>query len=142
MDKIDKLAIADEMLESAIESYFDDQKYFSALHLAGAAQEIYGKWLRINGGQDFSTMMLDNAARILEEPIDRKAIKKEDKRPKNSIKHIDNESDRFAYLDPQLDSFLVISVAVTDYMMLQRKETANIVRFKKYLIRTRENDLK
>ena len=72
MEKFDKLAIADEMLESAIESYLDGQKYFSALHLAGAAQEIYGKWLRINGGQDFTTMMLDQAAKFIDEPIDSK----------------------------------------------------------------------
>src|SRR5690606_35235377 len=106
MEKFDKLDIADEMLESAIEAYWDAQKYFPALHLAGAAQEIYGKWLRINGGQDFSSMMLDHAGKIFEEPIDRKAIKKEDKRPKNSIKHMDSELDRFARLNPQLDSFM------------------------------------
>ena len=76
MEKFDKLAIADEMLESSIESYLDGQKYFCALHLAGAAQEIYGKWLRIKGGTDFSTMMLDQASQIFDEPIDRQAIKK------------------------------------------------------------------
>ena len=141
MEKFDKLVIADEMLESAIESYLDGQKYFSALHLAGAAQEIYGKWLRIKGGQDFSTMMLDHAAKIFEEPLDKKAIKKEDKRPKNSIKHMDNESDRFAYLNLQFDSFMAITEAVTEYMMLQRVETPNIVRFREYLISTKENGL-
>jgi len=141
MEKFDKLAITDEMLESAIESYLDNQKYFSALHLAGAAQEIYGKWLRIKDGQDFSTMMLDHAVKIFEEPIDKKAIKKENKHPKNSIKHMDNESDRFACLNLQLDSFLIISEAITEYMMLQRKETTNITRFKKYLISTSENGL-
>lgn len=141
MEKFDKLDIADEMLERAIESYLDAQKYFSALHLAGAAQEIYGKWLRINGGQDFSTTMLDHASKIFEEPIDRKAMKKEDKRPKNSIKHMDSESDRFAYLNPQLDSFMAISEAVMEYSLLQRPETANIERFKSYLIGTKENGL-
>lgn len=141
MKKIDKLKIADEMLEKAIESYLDDKKYFAALHLAGAVQEIYGKWLRIEGQQDFSTMMLNHTESFFDEPIDKKAIKKEDKRPKNSIKHMDSESDRFAYLNPQLDSFLVISEAVVEYMMLQRKETANIIRFREYLKSTRENDL-
>lgn len=141
MENFDKLAIADEMLESAIESYLDGQKYFCALHLAGAAQEIYGKWLRIKGGQDFSTMMLNHASKIFDEPIDRKAIKNEDKRPKNSIKHMDNEADRYAYLNLKLDVFSVISEAVTEYMMLKRIETPNIVRFKEYLINTRENGL-
>ncbi|PSV15390.1 hypothetical protein [Photobacterium kishitanii] len=141
MGKIDKLDIADEMLESAIESYLDTKKYSSALHLAGAAQEIYGKWLRISGGQDFSSIMLEHAANISKEPIDRKAIKKEDKRPKNSIKHIDNESDRFAFLNPQFDSFMMISEAVTEYIMLKRPETHNIIRFKEYLIGTKINGL-
>jgi len=133
MEKFDKLTIADEMLESAIESYLDGQKYFSALHLAGAAQEIYGKWLRINGGQDFTTMMLDQAAKFIDEPIDRKAIKKEDKRPKNSIKHMDNEADRFAYLNLKLDSFMAITDAFTEYSMLKRNETPNIIRFKAFI---------
>lgn len=141
MESFDKLEIADEMLESAIESYLDSKKYFPALHLAGAAQEIYGKWLRINAGQDFSTMMLNHADKIFDEPIDRKSVKKEDKRPKNSIKHMDNESDRFAHLNPQLDSFIVISEAVTEYLMLKRPETDNIIRFKNYLISTKENGL-
>ena len=141
MEKIDKLIIADEMLESAIELYLDGQKYFSALHLAGAAQEIYGKWLRINGGQDLATMMLDQAAKFMDEPIDRKAIKKEDKRPKNSIKHMDNEADRFAYLNLKLDSFMAITDAFTEYSMLKRDETPNTIRFKAYLMSTRENGL-
>ncbi|MDP5138730.1 hypothetical protein ORJ04_22550 [Rheinheimera baltica] len=141
MERFDKLDIADEMLESAIESYLDNEKYFSSLHLAGAAQEIYGKWLRINGGQDFSTMMLNQAEKIFDEPINRKSVKKEDKRSKNSIKHMDNKSDRFTDLQPQMDSFMAISEAVAEYLMLQRPETSNITRFKNYLISTKENGL-
>lgn len=141
MKKIDKLKIADEMLDKAIESYLDDKKYFAALHLAGAAQEIYGKWLRIEGYQDFSRMMLNHAENIFDEPIDKKAVKKEDKRPKNSIKHMDSESDRFAYLNPKFDSFLAVSEAVVEYMKLQRKETPNVIRFREYLKSTHENDL-
>lgn len=141
MDKFDKLEIADEMLEKAIDSYLDDQMYFSALHLAGAAQEIYGKWLRIKGGQDYTTMIFDQIAKFSKTPLDRKAMKKEDKRPKNSIKHMDNESDRYVFLRPKLDAFYIISEAMTEYMMLHREETANIIRFKEYLVQTQENGL-
>ena len=130
MDKFDKLVIADELLEKAIETYLDDQKYFSALHLAGAAQEIYGQWLRIKSGQDFSKIMLDHADKIFDEPVNRKAIK-----------HMDGESDRYAILDPQLDSFMTISEAVAEYMMLHREETDNIKRFKEYLIQTSQSGL-
>lgn len=141
MENYDKLDIADEMLESAIELYLDNKKYFSALHLAGAAQEIYGKWLRINGGQDFSTIMLDHAGKIFEEPIDRKAIKKEERRPKNSIKHMDSVSDRFACINPKFDSFIAITEAVMEYLMLQRSETENIKKFKFHIIQTKEKGI-
>ncbi len=101
MNKFDKLDIADEMLETAIELFLDEKKYFSSLHLAGAAQEIYGKWIRINGGKDHTTSMLDIYAKLVDEPLDRKSIIKEDKRPKNTIKHFDNKNDRYAFLNPK-----------------------------------------
>ena len=141
MEKFDKLDIADEMLESAIESYLDGQKYFSALHLAGAAQEIYGKWIRINGGKDHTTTMLDLYESSSSEVIDRKKVKNEDKRPKNTIKHFDNKDDRYALLSPNLDSFMLISEAVTEYMKLKRPETINIKRFNKHFVARLESGL-
>ena len=141
MNKFDKLVIADEMLETAIELFLDDKKYFPSLHLAGAAQEIYGKWIRINGGQDHTTNMLDLYEKNHDEPIDRKSIKKEDKRPKNTIKHFNNKADRYALLNPELDSFMLLSEAVTEHIKLKREETINIERFKKYLKQTLENSL-
>ncbi|ELT7571700.1 hypothetical protein [Vibrio cholerae] len=141
MEKIDKLLIADELLETAIDCYLDQNKYLSALHLSGAAQEIYGKWIRSNNGQDFSTLMLNEYEKQLGVKIDRKVLKKSDKHAKNTIKHLDSKSDRFAQLNPKLDAFMQISEAVTDYMLLRRYETENITRFKNYLISTKENGL-
>ena len=141
MKKIDKLIIADELLDKAIECYMDDQKYFSALHLAGAAQEIYGKWIRSNNGQDFSTMMIDEFDSHLDEKIDRKMLKKVEKHSKNTIKHLDSINDRYAQLNPQFDSFIEISGAVIEYARLCRVETKNIARFKEYLMKTKESGL-
>jgi len=142
--KIDKLEIADEFLDQAIECYLDKSKYVTALHLAGAAQEIYGKWLRCNKGQDFSSIMMNHAETLAKEhslTFDRKAHKKADKHAKNTIKHFDNKADRFAELDPQLDSVIMLSEAVTEHIMLKRIETKNIERFKTYFSKTRENGL-
>jgi hypothetical protein len=141
MNKFDKLVIADEMLEAAIELFLDGKKYFPSLHLAGAAQEIYGKWLRINGGKDHTTSMLDIYEKLVDEPLDRKSIKEEDKRPKNTIKHFNNKNDRYALLNPELDSLMILSEAVTEYMKLKRAETVNIERFIKYFKNTLENGL-
>ena len=141
MNKFDKLDMADEMLESAIKLFLDDKKYFTSLHLAGAAQEIYGKWIRINGGKDHTTSMLDIYEKLVTEPLDRKSIKKEDKRPKNTIKHIDNKNDRYALLNPKLDSLITLSEAVTEYIKLEREKTVNIERFIEYFKNTMKCDL-
>ena len=54
---------------------------------------------------------------------------------------MDNEADRFAYLNLKLDSFMAITDAFTEYSMLKRNETPNIIRFKAFLMSTRENGL-
>jgi len=141
MRKFDKLVIADEMLETAIELFLDEKKYFQSLHLAGAAQEIYGKWIRINGGKDHTSTMLDQFEKLSNEPIDRKSIKKEDKRPKNSIKHIDNKNDRYTLLNPELDTLVILSEAVTEHFKLKRTATINTERFINYFKNTLENGL-
>lgn len=79
MDKIDKLSIGDEFLDSAIQLYLDEGKYLSALHLAGASEEIFGKWLRCNKSQDYSSFMLDQTEKIFRDngiDIDKKSVNK------------------------------------------------------------------
>ena len=140
---IDKLKIADELLETAIENYLDKKKYFSALHLSGAAQEIYGQWLRYNGSQDYSSFMLDQAGKIFASQggvINKESVKKSDKYPKNTIKHLNNKNDRYTNLNPEFDSFMQITEAIMDYSFLKRIETNNIVRFKEYIIQTKKQN--
>ena len=43
------LTVPHEFLESALSLYFEHKAYSSALHLAGAAEELLGKLLRENG---------------------------------------------------------------------------------------------
>lgn len=141
MKKIDKLIIADELLDKAIDCYIDERKYFSALHLAGAAQEIYGKWICSNNGQDYSTMMIDKLDAALDVKIDKKILKKVNKHPKNTIKHLDNINDRYAQLNPKFDSCMEILEALIEYTRLGRVETKNILRFKEYFLKTKETGL-
>lgn len=42
---IPKLLVAKELLDQALRLYYEGEAYFAALHLAGAAQEIFGKTL-------------------------------------------------------------------------------------------------
>lgn len=137
---IDKLEIADEMMESAIECYLDQKRYLSALNLAGVAQEIYGKWIRINGGKDLPSQSIDNMeelAKLSGSEFIRKEYVKISSSPKNSIKHFDNKSDRYAILEPNLDSYIQMMEAYVEHMRLGRPKSENIVRFEKYIQETR-----
>jgi hypothetical protein len=46
---LDPLSVAYELFESALRLYFEGNSYFASLHLAGAAEELFGKLLRQRG---------------------------------------------------------------------------------------------
>jgi hypothetical protein len=142
MDVIDKLEVADEYLDLAIESFLHTGRYASAIHLAGAAQEIYGKWLRCNQGQDLTTMMLDQLEKFHKEngtDFDRKEVLRADKRTKNTLKHMDNKEDRFTCANLKLDALVLIAETMTEHKMLKREMSSNVTEFKEFLLRARDN---
>ena len=60
----DKLDIADEMLDGAIKAFLDSKQFFVALNLAGVAEELYGKVIRINGGMNSQSSLIELAKDI------------------------------------------------------------------------------
>jgi hypothetical protein len=136
----DKLTIADEMMESAIESYLDHKRYFAVLNLAGVAQEIYGKWIRINGGKDLpsqSMAILENVHKETGEEFERGKFIKLVNLPKNTIKHFDSVSDRCAILEPNLDCYIQLVEALAEHKHLNRPVTDNIARLEAYIRRSK-----
>ncbi len=137
----DKLKIADEIMESAIESYLDQKRYFVALNLAGVAQEIYGKWIRINGGKDLPSQSLDNLEKIHTmsgDEFNRKKFVRLGNSAKNTIKHFDNANDRYATLEPHFDSYLQLIEAFVEHNRLKRPTTNNIIKLEEYIKQTKE----
>ncbi|MEZ9171304.1 hypothetical protein AB4122_07560 [Vibrio cyclitrophicus] len=132
MELIDKLDVADEYLELAIECFLHTGKYASAIHLAGAAQELYGKWLRCNQSMDLTTMVLNQLEKHHKESgkeFNRKDIIKTDKRTKNSLKHMDNKEDRFTQLNLKLDAFVLLAETLTEHRILERQVSPRIQEF-------------
>ncbi|RPA31946.1 hypothetical protein [Shewanella frigidimarina] len=133
MSKTDKLEIADQMLESAIEEYIDKERYFSAFNLAGVAEEIYGKFIRVNGGKDAQASTIEAVERINKIrgwiPIPVKEWKKIANRPKNSVKHLDNKEDRFIDIEIKVEACLMLGEALSNHATLDRKVTPVIQRF-------------
>jgi hypothetical protein len=51
MSAMDKLDVACELLDRSLRLYYAGDSYFSALHLAGAAEEILGVYVERAGGE-------------------------------------------------------------------------------------------
>jgi hypothetical protein len=136
LEKFDKLIIADEMLESAIEEFLDKRRFFAALNLAGVAQEIYGKQIRIMGRVDTMSRVAIDSHSIYIKDNTKEAKLKEFKdistNTKNSIKHFDSENDRFLELDPIKEARLMIAVAIYDKAVLNRAILPMEDRFKEF----------
>ncbi|EIX4875831.1 hypothetical protein QTV42_004225 [Vibrio vulnificus] len=137
MKELDKSDIADEFLDQAIECFLDSCRYASSLHLAGAAQEIYEKVIKSERAQDFTSILMDQYEKVMQQqgiPFDRKEFLKESRIPKNSIKHMDGKKDRLVTIDIEKEALEMLSKAVTDALLLQKPVTPNIKRFQDYFV--------
>lgn len=136
MAKIDKLIIADEMLEASIIEYLDNANYFASFNLAGVAEEIYGKYVRVKKLQDSQRDNIEVAIKISKKlgapEISIKEWKAIATHHKNSVKHLDSENDRYIELEPKDEARLMIADALSNHIKLGREETPEIKRFNNY----------
>lgn len=135
-ETVDKLVIADQMIETSIVEFLDQERYFSAFNLAGVAEELYGKYVRIIGRKDTQQEGIEAAAKISElfgapeQAV--KDWKKIANYMKNSVKHFDSENDRYIEIDAEDEARLMIADALSNHFKLDRKVTPIIQRFYEY----------
>lgn len=133
IDKVDKLIIADEMIEAAIEEFLTYQRYFAALNLAGVAEELYGKYVRIQGGRDIQMEIIEAAGKLEkmyghpDTPL--KEWKNIANHLKNAVKHFDSEKDRYLEFDAEDEAKSMIGDALSNHAKLEREVTPTIKRF-------------
>lgn len=137
MAKIDKLIIADEMLDASIEEYLDKKRCSVALNLSGVAQEIYGKAIRIEKGTDTISKIANESFSIYKDNQDSEATLKEFKKisvhAKNGIKHFDDVGDRYLEFNPSKEARLMIAIALNDKIQLKRSLSPWDKRFKEFV---------
>ena len=133
--RTDKLDIADEMLDAAISEFLDAQRHFAAMNLAGVAQELYGRQVRLTGLTDQIQETI-RAANMFAEMHGASVSDKEwweiAGRPKNSIKHFDSESDRHVHLDAEDEARFMIGDAISEHDKLDRINSSDVERFNEY----------
>lgn len=129
----DKLDIADEMLDAAIAAFLDSKQFFVALNLAGIAEELYGKHIRLNGGMNSQSSLIELAKAMARADGDFETTDKDlfnvSVKHKNDIKHLDTEEQRFIEIDVEDEARAAIGCALTNHNLLRRPFTPNIQRF-------------
>ena len=132
-----KLEVAREHLECALDLYYQD-KLFSSLHLAGAAEEILGEYLRRAGLVSAWQSWCAEGVEIINQLAgynawSRESLERRMKYPKNRTKHMDQSGDEYVLFNEREEAEEFLSRAVSDYYTLMSvhplSETALIKRF-------------
>ena len=128
-----KTDIAVEMLDAAIVEYIDHQRYFAAYNLAGVADELLGKVVRLEGKTDALTNSVELNKVVMGaigmSPRPDKELKKLINTQKNSIKHMDSEQDREVQANMPDDARRMIGRALRNYHALRLGSRDTIQRF-------------
>jgi hypothetical protein len=136
MTKTDKLDIADELLEASISEFFDHENFFAAFNLAGVAEELYGKYIRILGQEDVQMETIVAAEKLSTSRGAPSQATKEWKKTanyqKNSVKHFDIESERYVDIDAKDEARLMIADALNNHDRLGREQTSATARFNSF----------
>ncbi|WMP15855.1 hypothetical protein [Thiothrix lacustris] len=124
-----KHEVATELLDWAIRSFLSGNGYYSALHLAGAAEEVFAVYLRAPeykltpANEEFTSLFLR-----ISQPSDQQERNKLSKwvgdrmnNPKNSVKHKRGHQDEFVEFDPVEEAADVIDRAISNYIQLLGK---------------------
>jgi len=129
LEKYGKLDIALSLLDKAIKIYQEGDHYFAALHLAGAAEEVLGKFLKKKGidtslESEKEAFVLVNRE-LLKRTISEKYAADFLNKAKNSIKHMDekNADDEYVVMDPKEDANNMIQRALTNCWRLELELT-------------------
>ena len=88
----DRIALAKEQLETALDLFLDQRNYSAAVTLAGAAEEIFGGALTIKGGKsalDSSYESMDEFHRMIHgKTLDKKSFVSQENIARDALKHL------------------------------------------------------
>ena len=119
-----KLEIACELLNDALELYYSKESFFSAIQLAGAAEELLGRHLELIGQKSaFKSEVTDfvdllNAVAPPSGTWHKKEMVNFVNNAKNHTKHMDPGSETTVDFDSHLEAREILERAVSDYYQL------------------------
>ncbi len=129
----EKKFIAVTQLETALHLFGEEQDLFSALTLAGAAEEILGR-LVSGEGKETSLESLKNAAlgmyqHLFGETVDPSVFVNRANRARNSLKHLGSPKQPTIVLDVREEAVDMLNRAIDNYWALDESLTPAMERF-------------
>ena len=135
MPQIERLTVACELLDEALRLYFEPRANYACLHLAGAAEEIFGAYVDKHGGESAFANHRRVGVRLSAyfssdgTPSSEKAIGDVINFAKNNTKHGHGLVD----FDPRAEAQELLERALTNYYQLMNvfdlPETESMRRF-------------
>jgi hypothetical protein len=114
----DRLDLATEQLEVAVELFLSKRSFVSALTLAGAAEEVLGKALNHKGQKNWRQKEFDLVAlpeRASGRQYDWKKFIEETNKTRNAAKHFRHSQESIIASDTENDSLQMIVRAILNY---------------------------
>jgi hypothetical protein len=131
--------LARQHLETALSLFEAGNDYGSVVTLAGAADEVFGKFL-VAEGKENSLESLKKAVaaihlKLYGEPTDPKHIADRANRAKNSLKHWDVADERLVKFDLKQEAIDMLSRAIDNYWTLKEDLTPAMEKFQREVLR-------
>ena len=130
--QIRKTHIAFHLLRKSLSVYFNEKDYLSALHLAGASEEILGKCLEAKGIDNAIKTETKNFVAVYQhlykKPVTEKYARDFLNSTKNAVKHMNAKED-IVIMDPKEDAEAIIERAITNWYRLGLNLSALMEKF-------------
>lgn len=138
MKRFDKRDVAIELLDAAVTEHLDHARHFAAYNLAAVAEELMSKLLRLAGKKDSVTLKI-GAVKTMSQALRQtdggeRAWRKLFFRLKNTIKHMDNEADRFFEANIETNARHKISDVIFNMEKLGLSKSPDVRRFDAYRV--------
>ena len=141
MAQFQRIEIAKAHLHRAIVLFIEEQDFINAITLAGAAEEVLGRFVR---GANLTTAMdqiVGNLCRKLGGSLDEKKIRNDHlNRVKNSLKHFEKGDDELIEIEAEEEAISMIVRAMSNLVLIEGQLTEHSKIFYEFL-KERRSDL-
>jgi len=132
----EKLDIACQQLNTAIDLFFEGVNHFSVITLAGAAEEILGRYMELVGKQSSLDGIVKGTALVHKhlygEDLPHKEFKFRANMARNSIKHLDSDEDLNVTFDSKEEMIDMLVRATDNYFGLEIPESDQVQKFNEW----------